>query len=162
MLFRSVSQSRYLLLSGDYSVGYGSGTCPPLMSQPITITVNPNPSILIVSASGPLEFCEELTVVLTATLSQQGNYSFSWFEGNSILPNELDESIVIGSSGTYSVKVVDENGCFSFSESKDIVVYSNSHPSFSGLDSHYCLNSQSVNLIGTPIVTGKQIGRAHV
>ena len=53
-----------------------------------------------------------------------------------------------------TVHIVDENGCFSFSESKDIVVYSNPHPSFSGLDSHYCLNSQSVNLIGTPGGTG--------
>ncbi len=87
--------------TGSYSVTVTDENGCMGTSSPIDVTVFDNP-IPEISANGPLQFCEGDSLVLTSTLAQ----SYSW------IPNgETTQSITVFDEGTFSVMVVDSNGC---------------------------------------------------
>ncbi len=74
---------------------------PP--SPPITVTVFNQPSPPVITASGPLTFCQGGSV----TLSISGGVSYQWSNG------QTGSSITVNQSGNYSVTLTDANGCTS-------------------------------------------------
>ncbi len=65
-----------------------------------TIIVHPNP-VPVIIPNGPVNFCMGDSVVLTAN----GGVSYLWST------SEISPSIIVNTSGTYTVTVTDANGC---------------------------------------------------
>jgi gliding motility-associated-like protein len=87
--------------SGDYFVTTTDKDGCIGESNVITVTVFDTPTPTI-TASGSTEICENDSVILTSSIAD----SYLW------TPNgETDQSITVYQSGTYSVTVVDANGC---------------------------------------------------
>lgn len=90
-------------VSGNVTVtpqnGCGSGNASTL-----AVTVNPMPAAPVITANGPIEFCEGGSVELTAS---SGYASYLWSNG------ETTQSIVVTTFGTYSVTATDATGCAS-------------------------------------------------
>ena len=108
------SQSILVNASGDYSVTVTDNNGCVGTSSATTVTVNPNP-VPTINASGPTEFCQGGSVSLTSSSAS----SYSWS------PNgEITQSITVSESGSYSVSVVDQNGCSGQSTTVvDVVVF---------------------------------------
>ena len=91
--------------SGSYSVQVtNSFGCSSAISAPVSITVNPLPSMPVITASGPTTFCQGNYVLLTSSLG----ISYVWSNGVTGLNHTYAYF-----SDTYTVKVSDINGCFS-------------------------------------------------
>ena len=82
-----------------YTFTPNTGQCANMGT--LTIVVNPTPAIPIISASGPLSFCDGGNLVLTSSQSS-GNL---WSNASST------QSITVNSSGVYTVEYTDANGC---------------------------------------------------
>lgn len=95
------TQSITVNTAGDYTVSVIDENGCEGTSDAITISIFDNPQPVI-TASGPLEFCEGDSVILSTDLYA----SYVW------LPNgETSQSVTVYESGTYSVVVTDANGC---------------------------------------------------
>ncbi|PCH97183.1 MAG: hypothetical protein COB85_02875 [Bacteroidetes bacterium] len=86
-------------------------------SDVMQLTVNSNPSPTIVT-SGSTTFCEGDSVILTSS----GADSYSWS------PGDTTESLTIDTSGTYTVSVIDSNGCSGVSSAETVLVFANPTP----------------------------------
>jgi PKD repeat protein len=84
-------------------------------STPTLVTVNPLPAAPIVSAGGPTSFCTGSTVTLTSSAGT----TYLWSPGGA-----TTSSIVVGSTGNYSVTIGDVNGCTATSTSQSVNVSS--------------------------------------
>ncbi len=79
--------------SGSYTVK-GTTACGFAVSDPVSVVVLPNTLKPIVTASGPLTFCQGGHITLTAS---SGYTSYHWSTG------ATTQSITVSTSGTYSV-----------------------------------------------------------
>ena len=107
----ATSQSITVSSSGQFWVDVVDFNGCSGTSDTVDVTVNPNPEPTI-TPGGPLEFCDGDSVVLTSSASD----SYLWSTG------ETTQSIVVYSSGTYSVTVTDANGCSGVSAPVTVVV----------------------------------------
>jgi gliding motility-associated-like protein len=89
------TQSIIVSTSGSYTVTVGNGSGCVAASAPATVTVNPAPSIPVITAGGPTTFCTGGSVTLTSS-SPTGN---TWSTG------AVTPSITVSTSGTYTVSV---------------------------------------------------------
>ena len=108
-----VSQSITVNTTGSYSVTVTdeNGCSGTSVATVITVFENPDP---VVTASGPTEFCEGDSVILTVNEFAQ----YQW------LPNgENTQSITVTESGSYSVTVIDENGCTATTQAIIVTVF---------------------------------------
>ncbi|MFL6246259.1 MAG: IPT/TIG domain-containing protein [Thermoanaerobaculia bacterium] len=105
----ATSQSIVVTASGNYSVTVSNGSCSAT-SAPETITVNPAPNAVI-TAGGPTTFCSGDSVTLTAASAA----SYLWSNG------ETTQSIIVTTSGNYSVTVTDA-GCSATSAPMTVTV----------------------------------------
>ncbi|HEX7708971.1 MAG TPA: FG-GAP-like repeat-containing protein [Thermoanaerobaculia bacterium] len=108
----ATTQSIAVTASGSYSVAVTNANGCIATSEPTSVTVSeaaPTPSI---SASGPTTFCEGGSVTLTAP----AGYSYFWSNG------ATTQSILVSSTGGYSVTVTNANGCSATSEPTTITV----------------------------------------
>lgn len=97
---------------GAYSVYISRNGCESEVSDIVVVTVTPIPDAPVITANGPLTFCEGESVVLTS------NYT----TGNIWNTNATSQSITVTESGSYSVSAV-VNGCPSpLSEPVDVLV----------------------------------------
>lgn len=96
------------------------------------LTVDPVPTPII-SASGPVTFCQGSTVTLTAP----SGYTYLWSTG------ETTQTIVASTSGNYSVTVTNSNGCNGTSPIQAVVVSNLPTPSITAANSAtaFCLGS---------------------
>lgn len=103
--------------SGLYSVtGTDANGCSTETSDlEVTVYQNPEPTI---TASGPTEFCDGDSVVLTASAASSWEWS----------TNETTQSITVFTTGTYVVMVVDSNGCEGTSDPTNVEVFTNPTP----------------------------------
>jgi hypothetical protein len=99
--------------SGSYSVTVNNGYCPAATSSSVAVTVNPLPAVPIVSASGPLSFCQGGSVVLTSNTSTGIRWS----------NNATSQSITVNASGSYSVTATTAAGCTAVSSVTAVTVY---------------------------------------
>jgi len=83
-----------------------------LDSTEIIIVVNPKPIVEIIS-NGPNQLCEGSSIVLKTKEKYQ---SYQWSTG------EIQDSIIIDTSGSYWVKSIDSNGCTGISNKINISV----------------------------------------
>jgi large repetitive protein len=89
---------------GDYTlVVRNAEGCESPSSDPVTVFASPLPMATITLTEGSATFCSPAT----ATLQAAGGSSFLWSTGSTT------ESISVNSSGDYSVRVTDANGCTS-------------------------------------------------
>jgi hypothetical protein len=103
--------------SGEFRVrAVDNFGCYSPYSDPVRVTVNPNPTKPLVALSGPTTFCANEQLVMTSDYND-GNH---WNNGST------SKSISINQSGEYFVKQIDNNGCESTSDR--ITVHVNSLP----------------------------------
>ena len=105
------NQSISVNSTGAYSATVtGSNGCS-ILSNSVNVTVTPSPSPVI-SASGPLTFCDRDSVILTST----SGASYRWNTG------ATTQSITVKVSGSYFVAVNGVNGCSSTSSASTVTV----------------------------------------
>ncbi len=96
----AITQAITVSETGTYNVVVSNGGCSGT-SPSVSVTVNPLPSAPIVTASGPIDFCEGGSVLLSTT----SNTAYNWNNGS------VSGSILVNQTGNYSVNVIDANGC---------------------------------------------------
>lgn len=102
--------------SGNYSVTLTDGNgCTSPSSAPVTVTVTPGPPAPVITAAGPLTFCQGSTVQLNSSAAS----SYTWSNG------ATTASITVNSSGNYTVTIADANGCQSSSNPVTVTVNPN-------------------------------------
>ncbi|MGB0403497.1 MAG: T9SS type A sorting domain-containing protein [Salibacteraceae bacterium] len=87
--------------SGNFSVEVNNAFGCKSVSTNTFVTVNQNPSTPSITASGPTTFCQGDSVTLSSSKLTQNIWSTT----------DTSSSIKIKSSGVYSLKSVDGNGC---------------------------------------------------
>jgi Secretion system C-terminal sorting domain/Beta-propeller repeat len=122
-----------------YLLGSTSEGCAT-RSEDFNFLVLPAPSISI-SADGPIEFCGNEVVTLTAT----GGLAYTWSN------DELSESIVVNEEGTYSVVGVGENGCEGTSNAISIVVNEVPDVVMAIPSDSLCISSDPMGIVGLPL-----------
>ncbi|MFT3909088.1 MAG: lamin tail domain-containing protein [Ferruginibacter sp.] len=104
--------------SGDYTVtttnGFGCGTTSVIT----TVTVNPTPAAPIISAGGPITFCEGGSVLLTSS-SLAGN---QWNLNGTPINGENNQTFNVNASGDYAVTTTNIFSCSSTSVITTITV----------------------------------------
>ncbi len=92
-----------------------------ITSAPGTLTVNPNP-VIVVSANPFTAIHPGQTTTLTAAVSPNPGASYTWFRDGVIVPGATASTLVvdIDGLGNYTVSVTDVNGCTSLSAIKTI------------------------------------------
>jgi hypothetical protein len=98
----ATTQSIYVSKVGSYSVTVQDANGCTGSSSTVNISENALPTS-IATAAGPLTFCQGKSVVLSANPAS----SYLWSN------NETTQNITVLSSGNYTVKVTDANGCTS-------------------------------------------------
>lgn len=96
-------ESLLVFKTGEYSVTARNDFGCQSTSNSISIKVNPLPPKPIITSSGPTIFCDGDNVRLTAPQSQ----GYLWSNAKST------QDVTINSSGFFSVKTIDQNGCIS-------------------------------------------------
>ncbi|MBW6490678.1 MAG: PKD domain-containing protein [Lentimicrobium sp.] len=97
-----------LAVSGTITVTPANG-CGDGNTSSLDITVNPIPTTPVITANGPVEFCDGGSVVLSAT---PGYAAYLWSNGSTT------QDITVTTSGTYSVTASDVNGCASLTSNE--------------------------------------------
>ena len=112
---------------GTWSVPSGSTytfTANPdqcLTNPTVLLTVNVIlPTATISASNGSTTFCQGSSVTLLA--SSLSGASYEWSNGSSILGSSIDE--IVSTSGSYTVKVTDVNGCSNTSSPTVVTVNS--------------------------------------
>ena len=96
------TQDIWASISGSYSVTIlGDGACPSAPSAPVLVTARPLPAQPVITASGPIGFCEGDSVDLTSSPAS----SYLWSNG------DTNQAIRVISSGDFFVQVSDTSGC---------------------------------------------------
>ncbi len=107
------TQSVTVSAAGNYSVTVTNLSGCSATSAVTTVSVLTSPTAPLVSASGPTTFCSGGNVTLLS----------SYASGNVWSPNgQTTPSIVVSSSGNYSVTYTDANGCTSTSSPVSVTV----------------------------------------
>ncbi|MFA7274546.1 MAG: PKD domain-containing protein [Crocinitomicaceae bacterium] len=126
--------------AGSYSftftsaVGCNSNTVSQVLNDPTP------PATPLITASGPITFCDGNSVTLTSS-SAAGN---TWSTG------ENSSSITVNSSGNYSVTYTDGNGCSSTSNATNVLVNSLPIVLFDALE-NVCIYNPVIPLVqGSP------------
>ena len=106
------TQSISVTTSGTYSVTFTNGSGCSASSTPIVVTVNSNPAVPTITATGSTTICDGSTVNLTSS------------EASGIVWSTLEttQTIVANTAGSYAVTFTDGNGCSSTSLSTDVIV----------------------------------------
>ncbi len=102
--------------SGSYTATVTNSGCSAT-ANPVTVTVNPGPSMPVITPSGPTTFCTGGSVMLTASPAS----SYQWSNGANT------NSINVTTSGSFTVTVFDGSGCSA--TSMPITVTANPAPS---------------------------------
>jgi len=108
----AITQSITVSISGNYSVTVTDLNGCSATSPITVVTVYPLP-IVSITASGPLEFCEGESVMLTSSPGE----SYLWSNG------AITQSILVTMSGNYTVTTTDINGCSGTSPITIVTVY---------------------------------------
>ncbi|MCX6182707.1 MAG: FG-GAP-like repeat-containing protein, partial [Bacteroidetes bacterium] len=116
----ATTQNYTATTSGDYSVEVtNAGGCSGVSSA-TTVTIGEAQAVTT-TVSGPLSLCQGNTVTITSSQAS----SYKWNTGSTA------SSITVGTAGTYSVTVYDDNGCSSTSAPVVVTVKSGALPTAS-------------------------------
>lgn len=106
------TQSITVSSAGNYSVRVTSAGGCSATSAATTVNINSNPSAVI-SPSGSTTFCQGGSVTLTSSAAS----SYLWSPGN-----QTTQSIVVSSSGNYTVRTTSASGCSATSSITNVTV----------------------------------------
>ena len=138
--------------TGTYSViATNSNGCSSLPSNPTSITIDPIPAtpVIIPQTGSPLQFCQGLSINLSATINSGSTYQ--WFRNG--IPYISGNPVNIILSGTYTLIETNSLGCSSQTSSPlTIIVYPNPTPVITALSAtEFCADpGASVTLQATP------------
>ena len=114
----ATTQSITVSTAGSYTVRVTNANgCQSAASIGTTVTVNPLPTTPTISAGGPTTFCSGGSVILTSSVGT----SYLWSTG------AATQSITVSTTGSYTVRVTNANGCQS-AASTAVVVNVNTLP----------------------------------
>ena len=100
----TTGQNIFVTTSGTYTVTVTTiNGCSSPESDPVTVTVHPNPPQPVITAGGPLEFCAGNSVLLSTAPAAQ----YHWSDGKGT------QTITVNQTGNYSVQITDDNSCTS-------------------------------------------------
>ncbi len=131
----AAQQSIIVTQPGSYTVTVLDSNGCVGVSAPVTISVNPPPTVTLVP-DGPTEFCDGGSVTLTSSPGQ----SYSWSNG------QTGQSITVVTSATYFVSVTDANGCVGQSDPVTISVYPLPNPNITASGPTEFCSTDSVRL----------------
>ena len=102
-------------ISGSYTVGvFDDQGCSSIPSDPVLVTARPSPDQPVITASGPVSFCEGDSLDLTSSPA----ISYLWSNG------DTNQTIRVKSNGDFFVQVTDTSGCQSIpSATTTVTVY---------------------------------------
>ncbi|MCG9912213.1 MAG: PKD domain-containing protein [Flavobacteriales bacterium] len=109
----ATTQSITVSTNGTFTVIHtDANTCTSPASASTVVTVNPNPTAPVVTASGPTTFCAGGSVTLTS----------SYATGNLWSTGETTQSITVTTGGSYTVAHTNANGCTSVQSANVLVI----------------------------------------
>jgi hypothetical protein len=132
----STKRSIVVKQSGSFSVTVTDANGCSGPSAVITVTMVPLP-VPTITASGPLSFCEGGSVTLDAGA---GYSSYHWSHG------PTTRTVIVGSSGTFTVTVNNSNKCVGTSTAVSVNVKQNPRPVVTALGSTEFCQGDSVRL----------------
>jgi hypothetical protein len=141
------------LNSGAYSVKITNtqANCVATSSQ-TNVTVNLTPVSPYISAGGPVQFCQDDSIVLSVT--NTAGYTYQWKLNAGAIGSDSNQ-FVARNSGTYNLIVSNANGC-SVASTNSIDITVNSVPSVSNISfsgqSTFCQGSSVI--LSVPSATG--------
>jgi hypothetical protein len=98
--------------SGSYTVTVTDGTTKcSNTAGPVAVTANAKPTPLISAAAGDTLLCAGESV----ELSSPAGSAYQWFKNNNAISAAAGQTYSADSTGAYSVKITDANGCTGFS-----------------------------------------------
>ncbi len=122
-----------------YLIGTNTPGCST-RSDDYTFTVLPQPTITI-AADGPLTFCGNVSVNLTAT----GGLGYEWNSG------PLAETINVTESGNYSCTGINEYGCEGSSNQLSVEVFDLPQVAMGLSTDSICISADPVGIVGLPL-----------
>ncbi|HTJ11683.1 MAG TPA: gliding motility-associated C-terminal domain-containing protein [Dinghuibacter sp.] len=98
--------------AGSYTlvVTNASGCASPA-SNPVTVTINPNPAAPTITAGGPKTFCAGGSVTLTANAT--GAQTYQWFLNGTAISGATASTYTATAPGAYTVSVTGAGSCAS-------------------------------------------------
>ncbi len=97
---------------GSYTVVITNSSACTSTSEPLVVTVNPQPEATI-TPNGPTTFCIGNTVLLQANTGN--GYTYQWNQNGNALPGIINSVFNVGESGSYTVVVTNQSGCSALS-----------------------------------------------
>jgi photosystem II stability/assembly factor-like uncharacterized protein len=125
------AQTGWIVGDGNTILKYENST----LATSNTITINPKPAAPTVAWSNT-------DAKLTATSTSAG--TLAWLKGTTDIPNVTTATYQPTSSGSYSVRVTDANGCAEVSKAIEVTILSSENP----------LNESGVNVYPNPSSNG--------
>jgi gliding motility-associated-like protein len=135
------TQDIWAKISGSYTVSiFDEQGCSSVPSDPMLVTARPAPEQPVITYTGNTFMCEGDSLVLTASAGT----SYLWSNG------DTTQSITAKTTGSYTVRAADAEGCFSLpSDPVDVSVNANPvKPTITGSE-QYC-TGDSAMLSGSP------------
>jgi len=102
----------YATQSGNYELRATNAYGCTAISNTQTVTINPNPSMPMVTAAAPSTCQGNSVAISTTTLS---NVTYQWEMNGNDINGSTGTSIQASASGAYDVMVTDTNGCMATS-----------------------------------------------
>jgi hypothetical protein len=103
----STSSSIAVNASGTFTVTVtDNNTCSGSASQ--TITVHPLP-VAVISPAGPVLICSNSPAILSANTGN--GFVYQWYQNNTLISGEVNSTLTVTSTGSYTVHITDANGC---------------------------------------------------
>lgn len=117
------------VLNGSYTVVV-TNACGSETSLPIDVIVNPLPEHIFSQATVPA--CNNSVVsLLSQNTSGQTGLTYQWYESGNILTGEINDSLVTGTAGNYTLEILNPlTGCM-FTAAVSVVIDSIAFPQVS-------------------------------
>lgn len=105
--------------AGAYTVKVKTAAGCETGSAAIAVSYSENPAKPIITASGPLNFCEGGSVILTSSAAS----GHQWFKNGVIIAGAAGKLYRVTTTGKYTVKTTNAGGCFALSDATSVIVY---------------------------------------
>jgi predicted RNase H-like HicB family nuclease len=147
---------------GNYTVSVTDLNNCTSTSDVQTITVGESPAVPVVSADGPVKFCEGGSVELsTPTVI---GIVYQWVLDGNIIAGENQPSITADQNGDFLVTAVNTSGCLSQSEPVEVEVYINPTVAFTLNPDTTCVDQLFALQGGSPaggVYTGTNVDQGN-
>lgn len=141
----ATTDSLYAPLAGNYSVVVTDTNGCSFVFGPLTVSQF-SPTPVTITAQGPTAFCEGDTLLLQA--SSGPSFRYQWFNNQTLLSNDTLSFLRVTQSGTYAVRVSNQNGCYSQSTALAVVVHPKPNSGIQPTGTQFICSSDSMTLVG--------------